>query len=169
MRRTLKVVDSISTYTAGLLKYFCYALVLVVTYNVVMRYVFNAPPQWAYDISIMLGGVIYILSWAYTHLHKGHVRVDILYSHLAPRGRALVDALGTVFLSLPLLVILIIASYSYAVEAWVIGERWKETSWYPPMFPFRTVVLIAFCLFLLQVIAHFIRDIRLLAKKEPYG
>jgi TRAP-type mannitol/chloroaromatic compound transport system permease small subunit len=168
MRRTLRIIDAISTHTAGVLKYFCYALVLVVTYNVIMRYVFNNPPQWAYDISIMLGGTIYVLAWGYTHLSKSHVRVDVIYSNLPPRGRALTDVLGTIFLTLPLVTVLIIISYAYAAEAWQIGERWKETSWYPPMAPFRTMVIVAFFLFLLQVIAHFIRNLRLLVKKEPY-
>lgn len=168
MRKVLRFIDSTSIHTAGLLKFLCYALVLDVTYDVVMRYIFNAPPQWAYDMAVMLGGSIYILSWGYTHLHKAHVRVDVFYTHLSPRRKALIDTIGTVFLTFPLLATLIYISLSYALESWAINEKWKETYWYPPMYPFRTAVFIAYCLFALQVLAQFVRDIHLLVKKVPY-
>jgi TRAP-type mannitol/chloroaromatic compound transport system permease small subunit len=166
MSKILNVIDSISIRLAEILKYFCFILVLVVTFDVIMRYVFNAPPQWAYESAIMLGGTIYIISWAYTHYKKAHVRVDVFYIHLSPRGRAIVDIVGTIFLTFPLITILIATSYAWAFDAWVIGERMKETYWYPPVGPFRTIVFLGYCFFLLQVVAQFIRDLRFVAKKE---
>ena len=167
MRKALRIIDSISDYTAGLVKWFCYALVLVVVFDVVMRYVFNAPTVWGYETAMMTGGSIYVLAWAYTHRHHRHVRVDVIYSHLSLRRKAIIDVVGTLFLLFPVMILLIYASGDWAWRAWSIGERSHETYWYPPMAPFRTAVLIAFCLFTFQAAAQFIRDFYVMVKNRP--
>lgn len=168
MRKLLRVIDSISGYTGGVMKWFCYALVLVVVYDVIMRYVFNDPPMWAFDTAVMLGGTIYVLAWAYTHRYRGHVRVDVIYHHLSHRARAIIDAAGTLFLFFPLLALVIHESFRWMWRAWVIHERFMETYWYPPVAPFRTIVMLGFCLLLLQGIAQFIRDSYIVIKNKPY-
>ena len=168
MRKLVRFIDAVSGYTGGFAKWLAFALILVVVYDVVMRYVFNAPPMWAYDIAIMLGGTIYVLAWAYTHRYRGHVRVDVIYANLSPRTKAIIDATGTLFLLFPLLALLIQESFSFTWRAWKIGEIFRETYWYPPLAPFRTVVLIGFCLFTLQAVAQFIRDLYFSVKNKPY-
>lgn len=167
MRKILRTIDSISDYTAGLGKWLCYALVLVIVFDVVMRYVFNAPTLWGYETAMMLGGSMYVLAWSYTHRHHRHVRVDIIYSHLSLRGKAIIDVIGTFFLFFPFMILLIRTSGNWAWRAWEIGERSGETYWYPPLAPFRTIVLIAFCLFTFQAVAHFIRDFYTMVKNKP--
>jgi len=168
MRKVLRIIDSVSYHTGDYLKYFCFALVAIVVYDVILRYVFDAATAWAYDIAVMLGGTMYILSWAYTHLRKAHIRVDIIYTNLPPRGRALIDVIGTIVLALPLLSVLIAISFDWMVQAWKTNERWAETYWYPPAGPFRTMVWIAYILFTLQFLAGFFRDLYFLLKKRPY-
>lgn len=168
MRKLVRFIDAISGYTGGFAKWLAFALILVVVYDVIMRYVFNAPPEWAYDSAIMLGGTIYVLAWAYTHRYRGHVRVDIIYANLSPRGKAIIDAAGTLFLLFPLLALLIEESFSFMWRAWKIGEIFRETYFYPPAAPFRTMVWIGFCLFTIQAIAQFIRDLYFAVKNKPY-
>ncbi len=169
MRRLLSMIDAISGYMGGLMKWFCYILVLVVVTDVVLRYVFNAAPVWAYDISVMLGGTIYVLAWSYTHRYDGHVRVDIFYARMSPRKKAILDVVGTFIFVFPLMAILIKESWEWAWRAWVINERFMETYFYPPVAPFRTIVLIGFCLLLLQSIAIFTRDLYFVVRNKPYA
>jgi len=168
MRKMTRVIDAVSRYTAELLKWFCYALILVIVYDVIMRYVFDAPTMWAFEIAYMLGGSIFVLGFAYTHYCRAQVRVDIFYSCLSPRKRALIDVIGTLILFFPLLAILIHGSFSWMWRAWSIGEISIMTNWFPPIAPFRTVVLIGFCLLAFQVIAQFIRDLYTLVRNKPY-
>ncbi|HEY82669.1 MAG TPA: TRAP transporter small permease subunit [Dehalococcoidia bacterium] len=168
MRKLVRIIDSISGYAGGFAKWLAYLLVLVVVYDVLMRYVFNAPPMWAYDSAVMLGGTIYVLAWAYTHRYRGHVRVDVIYTHLSPRTKAIIDAAGTFFLLFPLLGILVHESFVWQWRAWKIGERFMETYFYPPAAPFRTMVLLGFCLLSLQAVAQFIRDLYFCLKNKPY-
>ena len=168
MRAILRVVDSISEWTGKAVRWLCVALVLVMTYEVTMRYVFDAPTMWAYETSVMIGGSIFVLGLAYVHRHRGHIRVDVFYEHLSPKGKAIIDVIFASLFLFPLLIILIDASVSYMWRAWLIGEKSVETYWYPPAAPFRTAVAIGFCLFLLQCLAQFVRDLYLLVRNKPY-
>ncbi len=169
MKRLTDIVDAISGYSGGLMKWFAYLLIIVVVIDVVMRYVFNRPPVWAYDISVMLGGTIYVMAWAYTHRYNGHVRVDVFYTHLSPRKKAVIDTAGTFFFIFPLMMLLILESWEWMWRSWVINERFMETYFYPPVAPFRTIVMIGFCLLLLQAIAEFMKNLYFVVKNKPYA
>ena len=108
------------------------------------------------------------MAWAYTHYHRRHVRVDVIYTHLPDKGKAIVDIIGTSFFILPLMIVLIYAAFNWTWEAWAIGEKMHETYWNPPMAPFRTAILIGFCLFAFQIVANFIRDLYFLIKGKSY-
>ena len=168
MRKLVRIIDAISGYAGGLMKWFAFALILVVVYDVVLRYVFNAPPVWAYDMVVMIGATLYVLAWAYTHRYHGHVRVDVIYAHLSPRKKAIIDAAGTLFLVFPLLAFLIKESFRWMWRSWEISERFMETYWYPPVAPFRTIIMLGFCLLLLQAIAELTRNLYFVAKNRPY-
>jgi TRAP-type mannitol/chloroaromatic compound transport system permease small subunit len=137
-------------------------------YEVGARYIFNAPTIWAYDTAMMLGGVIAVMGWSYTHLYHGHVRVDVIYTHLPTRGKAIIDVVCFIVLFLPLLIVLIYASGDKALSAWETGERLTEGYWYPPAGPIRTVMVVGLFLFALQGVAQFIRDIYLLVRNKVY-
>jgi len=158
MRIILRIIDSLSQWTGSSARWFCLALVLVGAYDVTLRYAFNAPTVWAYETMIMLGGATYALGWTYSHLHKSHVRVDVFYVRLSPRGKALIDIIGALIFFFPLMAILIKTSISWTWTAWVRQEVMIESYWYPPAAPFRTAIALGICLFTLQGLAQFIRD-----------
>ncbi len=168
MRKILRVIDSISEWTAKAISWFCVALVLVLVYDVVMRYVFGGATVWAYETAVMLGATIYIMGWAFVHRLREHIRVDVFYVHLSPRKQVIIDIIGTLLFLLPLLVVMIDTSIFYMVRAWKIGEVLAETFWYPPAGPFRTMVVVGLSLFALQIVAQFIRDLHLLVRNKPY-
>lgn len=138
------------------------------TTEVVMRYAFNSPTMWSYETSMMIGGTTFAIGWAYVHKYHGHIRVDVFYERLSPRVKAILDVFFALFLLFPLLVLFIGISVSYMWQAWLIGEVSCESYWYPPLAPFRTVVAIGFCLFTLQAVAQFIRDLHMLIRNKPY-
>jgi len=164
MRTVVRAFDSISEYTGKVAKWACLALVLVLVYEVVARYAFNAPTIWAHQTSCMLGGAIAALGWAYTLRHQGHVRVDVLYSHLSPRGQAIIDVLCGLLFFFPLLFILIHQSASQMLYSWSMGEVLTQTYWYPPAGPIRTVVFVGLLLFGLQGVSQFTRDLYFLVR-----
>ena len=167
MRNIVRVIDSISEYSGMVVRWACLALVLVLCFEVSARYVFNAPTMWSFETASMLGGTIAVLGWSYTHKHGGHVRVDVFYTRLSPRGRAIIDVVGFLLFFFPFLSILIYASGTGAWFSWSIGERLIEAYWYPPAYPIRTVMFVGASLFFLQGVAQFTRDFYLLIRNKP--
>jgi len=168
MRKIVHTIDSISEKIGRAGCWLSVALVLIVTYEVFMRYVFTKPSLWAYEVTVMLAASLYVLAFSYAHLHRAHVRVDMIYSHLPSRGRAIIDALGGLLLFFPFIFLLTYISWSWMWHAWATAEKMPITGWYPPAGPLRTVVFIGIAMFALQGIAHFIRDVYLLIKNQPY-
>ncbi len=169
MKVIIRTIDAISDQAGKIFCWLAAVLVALVSLEVIMRYVFNAPTMWNYELSMMLGGTMFAMGWAYAMRHHSHVRIDVLYARFSPRTRAGIDTFGYLLLFLPLMAMFIDSSISWAVNAWVVGEKSVETYWYPPMGPFRTIVAIGFIMFFLQGTAQFVRDFYLLIKGKVYG
>jgi TRAP-type mannitol/chloroaromatic compound transport system permease small subunit len=115
----------------------------------------------------MLGSTIVALGWAYVHRHDRHVRVDVFYTRLSARGKAIVDTLCAFLLFFPLILALAYGAGGWMWLSWSMKERLMEGHWYPPAGPIRTVIFLGLCLFALQGVAELIRDLYLLIRKKP--
>ena len=159
MRTILKTADTISKWSGLICRWGVLALVVALCYEVTARYVFDRPTIWAHEMSMMLGVFIVCIGWSYVHLNHGHVRVDVFYARMSPRGRAITDIACFLVFFLPLLLVLIYASGKMAWEAYVFKEVLMTSYWYPPALPIRLVVLVGLSTFLLQGLADFTRDV----------
>jgi len=161
-----KYIDRLSEGAGALGKWFAFLLVLIGTYETVARHFFDAPTIWSYDALCMSGGVVYLLGASYTHLKDSHTRVDILYSHLSPRQKAVFDIVCSLLFFFPLMGVMFDKAVYWAVRAWRIKEVMFNSFWYPPAAPYRTLFAIGLLLLLLQGLAKLIRDVYFLAKGE---
>jgi len=168
LKKILKVIDSISEYSGRIFSWACVALILILSYETMMRYVFDAPTVWAHLVGVMLGGTIIFMGWGYVHLHQGHLRIDVIYVKLSPTKRAVIDVVFCLLFLFPLLYVMLDTSISWAVKSWVTGEVRIESWWYPPAAPFRTIMVVGIFIFVLQAFAQFFRDAYLLIRKKPY-
>ena len=166
MRNIVRVIDNISEYTGMIVRWACLALVLVLCFEVSARYVFNAPTMWSFETASMLGGTIAVLGWSYTHKHGGHVRVDVFYTHLSPRGKAILDVALTLLFFFPLLFSLTYIAWDRMWFSWSMGEVMARSNWYPITGPIRTVVVLGLFLFALQGVAQFLRDLYRLTRNQ---
>ncbi len=91
LTRTIEVVTRACGDIAAAL---VVVLMLLMVYEVVMRYVFSAPTIWSYDLSTMTLGTIFVVSIAYTLLTDSHVRVDLLHPYLGRHAKTVVDLIG---------------------------------------------------------------------------
>lgn len=167
MRKIVQVIESISEWGGRIVSWLCLALVLVLFYEVVMRYVFDSPTIWVHLTSMMLGLALITGGLAYTHRYHAHVRVDVFYSLLSPRGKALADAVLNILVFFPFVITIIYSSGVRMCSAWSVNEVMTQTYWYPPAAPARTVFFLGFCLFAFQGVAQFIRDIHFVKVNKP--
>ena len=131
-----------------------------------MRYVLNSPTIFSYEISTMIGVTICAMGLAYTHLHHGHVRVDVFWRLLSPRGKALSDIIGFLLFFLPAVLVIVWVSVEWAQWSIETGEIMTKTYLYPPAWPVRAVMLIGFSMFIPQGVAQLIRDIHFVRRNE---
>jgi TRAP-type mannitol/chloroaromatic compound transport system permease small subunit len=139
-------------------------MLFIMIWEIVMRYFFNSPSQWAYEISLFLYGGYIVLGGAYTHLTGGHVNVDIIWGQLPLRGRALLDVLTSAFTFL-FLGVLFWVSLKLTINSWQIGET-TMSHWKPIYYPLRTTLPVGCFLFLMQALAKLIRDVMIVIKGE---
>ena len=160
----IKHIDRISEWSGTAAAWIVVPLTLLVTYEVVMRYVFNHPSQWGYDTCWMLYGLQFMIGGAYTLLHKGHVRIDIVYNVLSPRKKMIFDVLVYLIFFLSVTIILTWAGVKFAVDAWSAGENLSTSTWKFPSGPIKTVIPVAFFLLGLQSLAELARSLANLRK-----
>jgi len=168
IRSIVRIIDAISEYSGRWISWICLTLVVMLCYEVVSRYVFDEPTMWAHALASMFFCVIVSMGWAYVHKHKGHVRIDVIYARLSPRGKAIVDTVCALLLLFPVLGVLIYACFKWMLASWLTHEVYIETYWYPPMAPVKTAMFIGVCLFALQSIAEFTRDVYMLVRSKSY-
>ena len=150
----------ISETTGKIFCWACVALVIVLCYEIISRYIFNRPNMWGQEVPRMIGATIVSMGFAYTLLHRGHVRVDFIYSRLSLRKRAIVDVICSLLLFFPLLAALVYKAWTTMLFSWVHGEKWTLTIWFPPITPLRTILLIGLIIFSFQAIAIFLQDLK---------
>ncbi len=168
MRTILKIIDSVNEWIGEKLKFVVLFLIVVVCSEVMMRYIFNEPTSQLPVIQTWTGTLLYSFAFGYVLLHKGHVRVDVLYSRFSDRVKAIVDVVLWFLFFLPAIGYLTYVSYKWAVYAITTGEKSMMTYWYPPLGPVRTILFVGLLLFLLQGIAMVVRDAYFAVRSQPY-
>ncbi len=168
MRKILKFIDSVNEFVGSLSSWLIIAMVVVILYEVIARYVFNSPTRWAFGDMRMLGGAIIVLGWAYAQLHNSHIRVDVLYTHLSARKKALIDVTGSLLFFFPLFGALTWVVISHMVERKIISQMLTVNFWCSPSSLYNILIMIALCLTCLQFSAQLARDIHTLVKGNQY-
>ena len=145
--------------------YLVLPLIIVVVFEVFMRYAFNAPTTWAFELTVFIYGVHFCFALAYAHKHNTHVAIDVFESRLSPKSRIILRIITNAALFLPSMGLLSFHVWVLAVNSW---QQWEHasSSWAPAIYPVKTLMAVGFFLFLLQGIAKLIQDIRAL-KETP--
>jgi TRAP-type mannitol/chloroaromatic compound transport system permease small subunit len=157
VRAFVHVVNHTNEWVGRIVAVGILLMIVIVSYEVVMRYGYRAPTMWATElITFVFAGYIF-LGAGYTLLHHDHVGMDIVYSRLPARGQAVLDVLtvGFVFLYCG---VLISTGWDTAWSA-LQGGRTTGTDWNPPLFPAAVLLPIGAGLLLLQAIAKLARDL----------
>ncbi len=162
LEAVLKWIDKINDRLGKWLSYAVLLMFALVLGEVIRRYFFNAPTVWANELVQMIFGAYVVLSGGHILLLGGHVNVDILYSRLSDRGKAVADILSS-FLFFAFVGMLFVYGGSLALESLMTLER-TQSAWDPPAYPIKLMIPLGALLLLLQGTTKLIRDIMTLAK-----
>lgn len=148
--RAARRLDQIAIWSGRLACWMLVPLVLGLSWEVVSRYVFNAPTQWAYDLTFMLYGSFFMLGAAFTLQRKGHVRTDMLYERWSPRRQAAIDLACYLLVFLPFIAVFLVTGWGYFVKAYETKETFVSSAWQPLTWPFKGSMPLAGLLLLVQ-------------------
>ncbi|MDX2412920.1 MAG: TRAP transporter small permease subunit [Woeseiaceae bacterium] len=166
-RADRNLFDRISSVSGRAISWMTLFMVVITAIIVVMRYVFDAGSIWMQELVIWMHAAVFMVGAAYTLLHEEHVRVDIFYRKMSPRGRALVDLLGVTIFLLPLCGFLAFKSYDFAAASWSIHEISREPGGlpYPAIPAMKSIVILMPVAVALQGISLMLRSLAALRNK----
>lgn len=158
MERFLKWIDRTNEYLGKAVSYFMLVLVVVILYEIFVRYVLNSPTIWAHEVSQMIFGAYILLLGGFLQERKGHVNVEILYVHFKPRTRAAIN-LFTWLLFFLFCGVLLVKGWEMGWDSFKYRET-ESTAFAPPVYPIKMMIPLGALLLLLQGLVKYIRDLR---------
>jgi TRAP-type mannitol/chloroaromatic compound transport system permease small subunit len=156
---TVHAIDTFSEWSGKAVAWLILPLVFGLTYEGVARYLFDRPTVWAYDLSYMLYGALFMLGAHYTLLKGAHIRTDMLWEKFSTRVKGRIDAVAYIFFFFPAMILLFYACVDEAWLSWRMGELSEQTAWRPPLWPFKTVVPITALLLLIQGVSELLKSL----------
>ena len=162
----IKIADAISAWFGKAFAWLILLMAFGVGYEVVVRYVLRDPTSWAFDVSYIMYGTLFMMGGAYTLSRDGHVRGDFIYRLWSPRTQARVELVLYFLFFFPGVLALIFAGWKYASRSIAQTEVSVFSPAGIPVFQFKAVIVAAGLLLLIQGIAQVFRCI--LCIREGY-
>jgi TRAP-type mannitol/chloroaromatic compound transport system permease small subunit len=157
--RVVRIIDKFTDTTGTWVAWLNVPLVLIVSYEVIMRYAFNQPTIWSFDMTYMLYGTIFMLGSAYA-LHKGaHIRTDFFFEKWSIRTKGVIDSVAYIVFFFPSIFVFLLVSGGEGWYAYTINEESEQTPWRPLLWPYKLVVPLTCLLLLIQGVSEAIKSL----------
>lgn len=163
------IVDHISEFFGWIAQLLVICTVVIGFYNVVARYIgrsigVNLSSNLFLELQWHLFSLVFFLGFAYILKHGVNVRVDFIYGKWSKHRKALLDFWGHLLLLVPFCLLGIYVTINPVLTSWgrLPGGGWGVWELSPdpngiPRAPIKTMIIIAFVLLLIQVIAELIK------------
>lgn len=154
MHAVVRAIDRFAEWTGVLVAWLMVPLVVAVAWEVVARYVFDAPTVWSFDITYMLYGAMFMLGAAYTLRVGAHIRTDFFWERWSARTRGVIDTVAYVVFFFPGIALFFYVGWNEAWYAYDIGETSEQTPWRPILWPLKASIPVSAALLLLQGVSE---------------
>ncbi len=159
MARIILGIDAFNGWIGRLAAWLTLPLMFAMVYEVFVRYAFTAPTSWAYDISRMIYGAMFVIGAGYA-LSKGvHIRSDFLYRKWSERTQGRVDTALYVFCYFPAMIIFLWVAAQWAWTAVDRGERGMDTAWMPLLGPIKSCLPFGILFLIIQGVSELLKSI----------
>jgi len=179
--KLITIIDTVTGWVGKLASWMVIPLCFVMVYEVLVRkfgvdpslylpevwrmmtnpeaesLVIPKPTLWAYDVSRMLYGALFMLGAAYALSRGIHIRADFIYRNWSDRFQASVDLFLYLILYFPGMIMLLWYSSEFAFSAWERGEKAMDTAWMPHLGPIKTVIPISVALLVAQGVSEVLK------------
>jgi len=153
LRRLAGGIDALVDASGRMMAWVMLALVLLMSANVLLRYLFSIGSVAGQELEWHLMSPIVLIGMAYALLHDGHLRVDLVYVKLPERARLAVNLaaslIGVLFSAL-----VIYLAWKYVLQSYSIGEGSPDPGGLPHRFILKAFIPLGFALLLLYSIGE---------------
>ncbi len=151
------IIDRISLWSGHFVCYWSMIAVFAYYYEVLARYIFNSPTNWAHEAMFLMFGMQYLLAGAYALREDAHVRVDVFYVLFSDRVKAMVDIAASVFFFI-FAGALLWTGFVFARDSVAVWEV-SFTEWAIQYWPVKATIALGAFLILMQGISKLVKDI----------
>ncbi len=164
-RRTIDALAQVLAWVSMLLLLF---LVGCILFEVISRRFFNSPTIWAYDLSLMTNGSVFVLALAYVFSKNQHICIDFLSHRFTNKVLAIRNLVFYGLMFLPVMACLSYVAWATAIDAFQTGRLDRVSPWAPLMWPYLSALAIGLSALLLQVLNLLQRSVQTLTH-QPDG
>ncbi len=175
-------IDLLNDWAGKLLCLLMVPLIGVVVFEVISRNAFGimasygwddtaralglGPTLFAYDISRMIAGVLFMGAAGYGLMRGVHIRADFLYRNWTDKTQATVDAFLYMAFFIPSMIFFTIIAAQYWELAYRTGETAFDSPWEPLLWPARLAMPVGGLLLTLQGIPELFRAFHKMGKER---
>lgn len=153
----IKIVDIMGKIIAFLLL----LMVLNVSFDVMMRYLFHNSSVGMQEMEWHLFAVVFLFGISVALKDEGHVRVDFLYDSFSPRKKAAINIFGTFFFLLPLALLIFFGSFEYVKDAYITHEISEDPGGLPFRWVIKGMIPLSFWFLLVSAVGYVLQNIRI--------
>jgi TRAP-type mannitol/chloroaromatic compound transport system permease small subunit len=154
LARFVALADGVNERLGRAAAWLTLAMVLVYFAVALLRYAFSLGWIWMQESVVYMHALVFMLTAALTLKNDQHVRVDIFYSRLSPRGKHRINLLGSLLFTLPLALLLLWAGWDYVGASWALRERSADAGGLQAVYLLKSVILLMAAQLALQALAE---------------
>ena len=158
MKTIIGIIDNINKSVGKFASWSSLLLVLLVCLDVLLRYFFQWSRVWVMEIELYLFAILFLLGAAYAFQEDQHVRVDVFYSNMSERNKAIVNMIGGILFLLPWTIIIMFISYGYFMKSWTIGEHSGQPGGLPALYIKKGLLFLGFFFLFLQGVSSVLKS-----------
>ena len=149
--------DKITLFLSHTIKFLIPVIVLVMLYEVFVRYILFKPTMWANELSLWLAGIVYLIGGIYAMRLRCHIRIVMLYDIVSRKTQRIFDLISVIILVLYAIAV-VVGGLPDATMSLMTWERFG-TFWDPPIpAVMKPLILISIVLIALQGVNNLIVD-----------
>jgi TRAP-type mannitol/chloroaromatic compound transport system permease small subunit len=161
LQSAISRLEEISEWCGRAVSWCILIMVLIISYDVFMRFVFSISSGALQELEWHLFAIVFLMGASYTLKHDGHVRVDIFYQsrYMSEIKRAWIDLLGTILFLFPFCILIIVSSWDFVANSFAISEGSPDAGGLPYRYLLKAAIPLGFSLLFIQGIAIVLRSI----------
>ncbi len=146
-------LDNVSILLGKAMGILTMILVVLIMYEIIMRYFFKSPTVWGTELQTFMYGALCMLCIPYASYKKSHARVDVLLKKLPRKAQLILEIFYTLIFVFPFMLVLLIFESQVAYHSYVIHEYSTLGAWKPILYPVKALIPIGAAFVLLQGIS----------------